>query len=101
MGTALGAIAGNLLPLRIVSAFSVALYGMFIAVFIPPARKNKVIAGLVVVSFTPVSYTHLDVYKRQALISSIQKSLSDTPSMLFWVMPLKPRRPASYSLSVL
>ena len=52
VGTALGAIAGNLLPLRIVSAFSVALYGMFIAVFIPPARKNKVIAGLVVVSFT-------------------------------------------------
>ncbi len=51
-GTAFGVIAGDLLPLRLVSAFSVALYGMFLAVIIPPARKEKVIAGLVVLSFT-------------------------------------------------
>lgn len=50
-GTALGIIAGNLLPLRVVSAFSVALYGMFLAVIIPPARKSKVIAVLIVISF--------------------------------------------------
>ena len=51
VGTALGAIAGNLLPLRFVSAFSVALYGMFLAIFIPPARKDKVILGIVVLCF--------------------------------------------------
>lgn len=51
IGTALGAIAGNLLPIRVVSAFSVALYGMFLAVIIPPARKDKVIAGIIAVSF--------------------------------------------------
>ena len=51
VGTALGAIAGNLLPLRLVSAFSVALYGMFLAIFIPPARKDKVILGIVVLCF--------------------------------------------------
>lgn len=51
IGTALGIIAGNLLPLRAVSALSVALYGMFLAVIIPPARKNKVIALLVLLSF--------------------------------------------------
>ena len=50
-GTALGVVAGSLLPLRIVSAFSVALYGMFLAVIIPPARKNKVISGIIVVCF--------------------------------------------------
>lgn len=50
-GTALGIIAGNLLPLRAVSAFSVALYGMFLAVIIPPARENKVISGLVLLCF--------------------------------------------------
>ena len=43
-GTALGVIAGNLLPARAVSALSVALFGMFLAVIIPPARKNRVIA---------------------------------------------------------
>ena len=51
LGTALGTIAGNILPLRLVSAFSVALYGMFLAVIIPPARKNKRIAGIIIVCF--------------------------------------------------
>lgn len=51
IGTALGVIAGNLMPARLVSAFSVALYGMFFAVFIPPARKERTILILVIVSF--------------------------------------------------
>lgn len=54
-GTALGIAAGNTLPLRMVSALSVALYGMFLAIIIPPARKNRVVAGLVLLSFA-ISY---------------------------------------------
>lgn len=50
-GTAFGIMAGNTLPLRAVSALSVALYGMFLAIIIPPARKNKVVAVLIVISF--------------------------------------------------
>ena len=50
-GTALGILVGNLMPLRLVSALGVALFGMFLAVIIPPARKDKVILGLVIVSF--------------------------------------------------
>lgn len=51
IGTSLGIIAGNFLPARVVSALSVALYGMFIAIIIPPAKKNLVIAIAVAVSF--------------------------------------------------
>ena len=51
LGTACGIVAGNILPLSAVSALSVALYGMFLAVIIPPARKDKIIGGAVVVSF--------------------------------------------------
>lgn len=51
VGTAFGVIAGNMLPLRMVSALSVALFGMFLAVIIPPARKDKIIAGCVLISF--------------------------------------------------
>lgn len=50
-GTAFGIMAGNALPLCAVSALSVALYGMFLAIIIPPARKNKVVAVLIVISF--------------------------------------------------
>ena len=48
---ACGIIAGNALPLRAVSALSVALYGMFLAIIIPPARKSKIVAALVAISF--------------------------------------------------
>ena len=49
-GTALGIVTGNALPANIVSALSVALYGMFIAIVVPPAKKDKVVAGTVIVS---------------------------------------------------
>lgn len=41
LGTLTGAIAGNILPNLIVSALSVALYAMFIAIVIPVAKKSK------------------------------------------------------------
>lgn len=51
IGTALGIIAGNILPARIVSALSVALYGMFIACFIPPAKKDRALLFAIPVCF--------------------------------------------------
>ena len=51
LGTALGIVAGNILPPSVVSALSVALYGMFLAIIIPPSRKDKVICATVVISF--------------------------------------------------
>lgn len=51
LGTFFGVIMGNVLPTRVVSALSVGLYGMFLAIIIPPARKNRVIAGVVAVGF--------------------------------------------------
>lgn len=64
LGTILGVICGQILPLRAVSALSVALYGMFLAVVIPPARENKVLAGLVPLSMTAsLLFTILPVVK--------------------------------------
>ena len=40
-GTAMGAIAGSLLPLPIRAALGVMLYGMFIAIVVPQARQEK------------------------------------------------------------
>lgn len=51
LGTLLGVIVGNVLPLRLVSALSVGLYGMFLAIIVPPARKDRVVLGLVILSF--------------------------------------------------
>lgn len=50
-GTASGIIAGDVLPANIVSALSVALYGIFISIVIPPSRADKAVAVAVVGSF--------------------------------------------------
>ena len=61
-GTVLGASAGAILPQRLISALGIALYGMFIAIIIPPAREQRpvlitVVAGMVaatIFTYTPV-----------------------------------------------
>ena len=44
LGTLIGAAAGKILPEIVISALSIAIYGMFLAIIIPPAKKNKGIA---------------------------------------------------------
>ena len=50
LGTLVGGISGNILPEFLVSALSVAIYGMFLAVIIPPAKKNRVVLAVVAAS---------------------------------------------------
>lgn len=50
LGAFFGVIMGNVLPQSVVSALSVGLYGMFLAIIIPPARKNKIIAFIIFIS---------------------------------------------------
>ncbi len=47
-GTALGAAAGQLLPVALSSALGIVLYGMFLAIIIPPSRKNKSVLAVVI-----------------------------------------------------
>ena len=47
LGTFLGTTVGNILPANVVSALSVALYGMFIAIIVPPARRSRFVAVLI------------------------------------------------------
>jgi predicted branched-subunit amino acid permease len=51
LGGAFGVIAGSVLPERVVSALSVALFGMFLAIIVPPARQNRAVAALVLAGF--------------------------------------------------
>jgi len=55
VGTCLGVIMGNILPGNVVSALSVGLYGMFIAIFVPESKKNRVVL-IVVMASMALSY---------------------------------------------
>lgn len=58
MGTFLGAFLGEILPEALKSSLGIAIYGMFIAIIIPPARKESgvLLALVCAVSFSVLLY---------------------------------------------
>lgn len=51
-GTAIGAIAGNVLPHIIISSLGVAIYAMFVAIVFPEAKRNRSTAACVLLAVT-------------------------------------------------
>ena len=50
LGTFLGAAAGQLLPPFVCSALGIAIYGMFLAIILPPARKERSVRAVVLMA---------------------------------------------------
>ena len=50
LGTLLGATATGFLPLSVRTALGIAIYGMFLAIIIPPARKSKAVLLVVLIA---------------------------------------------------
>lgn len=60
LGTAVGALAGNLLPETLKSALGILLYGMFVAIVVPPAKKSRgVLCALVIACSLSVAIYYL------------------------------------------
>lgn len=49
-GTMLGAAAGQILPVVVRDSMCIAIYGMFLAIIIPPAKKNHAILKVILIS---------------------------------------------------
>ena len=49
-GTLLGAVAGDFLPASLASALGIAIYGMFLAIIIPPAKQNWAIVAVILLA---------------------------------------------------
>lgn len=49
-GTFIGAAASTLLPAAVTSALGIAIYGMFIAIIIPPAKHSKPVLKVILLS---------------------------------------------------
>ena len=50
LGTLFGSLLGSVLPSYIMASLCVAIYGMFLAIIIPPAKKSKPILIVIIVS---------------------------------------------------
>ena len=54
-GTILGAAAGAVLPEAVQSALGIAIYGMFLAIIIPPAKKLPAVRRVLLLAYSAVS----------------------------------------------
>lgn len=63
-GTIVGAVATSLMPETLASALGIALYGMFIAIIIPPAREHKnVLIAVIMAIVASIAFANLPLLK--------------------------------------
>jgi len=61
-GTTVGAVASHYMPQILTNSMGIALYGMFIAIIIPPARENiKVTFAIILSIILSVSFNYIPV----------------------------------------
>ena len=91
LGTASGILAGDALPTNIVAALSVALYGMFLAIVIPPAKKDRTVGMAVIASFVLSGLCAVLPFVSQ-LSSGIRTILLTIiiSAVIAWLKPVKP-----------
>lgn len=77
-GTLLGALAGAILPISVRTALGVMLYGMFIAIVIPPAKKEKPVAVAALLALVLSSLF--------AWVPALQKAPTGTPIVICTVV---------------
>lgn len=70
IGSGIGSALGNILPVPVISALSVGLFGMFLALIIPPARHSKTL--LIIIFISMLSSLMFTVVP---LVSNVPKSL--------------------------
>lgn len=65
LGTAFGAVAGNVLPDIVTNALGIAIYGMFIAIILPVAKKDKAVTIVVLIACAlSVAFRFIPVLKQ-------------------------------------
>ncbi len=63
-GTFLGAVLGNILPDRVMSALALAIYGMFVAIVVPEMKKAKaVVITVLLAALCSTAFTYVPVLK--------------------------------------
>ena len=93
LGTLAGAVSGNILPSFVISALGVAIYGMFLAIIIPPARQNRAVL-LVVLSAMGLSFLFsiLPVLNRITSGFVIIITTVTVASIAAWLKPIEDGR---------
>ncbi|MBR5489904.1 MAG: AzlC family ABC transporter permease [Oscillospiraceae bacterium] len=87
VGTALGAAAGSILPQAFTDAMGLVLYGMFLAIIIPPARESRSVLCVVIIAAV---ISVLFYYVFTAVSSGFAIIISSVVAALIcaWIFPI-------------
>ncbi len=89
-GTIVGAVATSLMPESLASALGIALYGMFIAIIIPPAREHKnVLIAIILAIIASVAFANLPVLKNLSSGWAIIIITVLVSAIAAWLFPVK------------
>ena len=80
LGTFLGAFASSVLPELIRQSLGIAIYGMFLAIIIPPAKKSRPILNVILIAVSISIILHITPFLKnlsggwQIIISTVLAS---------------------------
>ncbi len=90
LGTLLGAVAGNILPDSIKFALGIAIYGMFVAIVVPPAKRDRgVLAASLIGIAVSCAVTYLPFLGFITPGFAIILSALVGASVAAWLFPMK------------
>ena len=88
-GTLCGALAGSVLPLSVRTALGVMLYGMFIAIVVPPARQEKpVLAACVIALILSCLFQWLPLFNQVSAGIAIVVCTVVSAAVCAWLFPI-------------
>ena len=90
LGTLLGAVAGNILPDAVKYALGIAIYGMFVAIVVPPAKRDRGVlsASLIGIAVSCI-ITYLPLLRFITPGFAIILSALIAASIAAWLFPIK------------
>jgi len=89
-GTLCGALAGSVLPLSIRTALGVMLYGMFVAIVVPPAKEEKsVLAACLMALIFSCCFRWLPVLNRTSAGIAIVVCTVTAAAVCAWLFPIQ------------
>ncbi|MBO7253193.1 MAG: AzlC family ABC transporter permease [Oscillospiraceae bacterium] len=90
MGTLSGALAGSVLPENIRAALGVMLYGMFIAIVVPPAKKERQVLAAVLLAIVLSSlFAWVPVLQQVSAGISIVICTVAAAAVCAWLFPIQ------------
>ncbi|MGN0165005.1 MAG: AzlC family ABC transporter permease [Lachnospiraceae bacterium] len=90
LGTLIGALLGNVLPDRLMSALSLAIYGMFVAIVVPEMKKSRAVVIVVIMALCVSSlFYYLPVLKGISTGLSVSICAIFVAAMGAWLFPVE------------